>query len=87
MRDQMDNPLDRAVYWVEYVIRHRGAPHLKPNAYCQQSVIERELLDVIFILSSILILLCYIIFRITSRLGNKLLKRIKWEDTGKTKTE
>lgn len=87
MRDQMDNPLDRAVYWVEYVIRHQGAPHLKPNAYCQQSVIERELLDVIFILSTTIILLGYISLRITSRIGSKLLKRIKWEDTGKAKTE
>uniref|UniRef100_A0A182QE42 UDP-glucuronosyltransferase n=1 Tax=Anopheles farauti TaxID=69004 RepID=A0A182QE42_9DIPT len=28
-RDQPQNPLDLAVFWVEYVIRHRGADHLK----------------------------------------------------------
>jgi glucuronosyltransferase len=87
MRDQMDNPLDRAAFWIEYVIRHRGAPHLKPNAYCQQSVVERELLDVIFILSSILILLGYISLRITSRLGSKILKRIYVDQHDKIKTE
>ncbi|XP_045618502.2 UDP-glycosyltransferase UGT5 isoform X1 [Procambarus clarkii] len=29
MRDQPMSPGDWVVYWVEYVIRHRGAPHLR----------------------------------------------------------
>ncbi|KAF2348105.1 UDP-glucuronosyl/UDP-glucosyltransferase, partial [Trinorchestia longiramus] len=28
-RDQPETPLDRAVYWTEYVARYRGAPHLQ----------------------------------------------------------
>ena len=27
--DRPVSPLDTAVYWVEYVIKHRGAPHLR----------------------------------------------------------
>ncbi|CAG7719644.1 unnamed protein product, partial [Allacma fusca] len=30
--DQETKPLDRAVFWVEYVLRHKGAPHLRSAA-------------------------------------------------------
>ena len=30
--DQIDRPLDRAIYWIEYVIRHQGATHLRSAA-------------------------------------------------------
>ncbi|XP_063226038.1 UDP-glycosyltransferase UGT5-like [Bacillus rossius redtenbacheri] len=32
MKDRPDSPLERAVFWTEYVIRHRGAPHLRSAA-------------------------------------------------------
>lgn len=32
-RDQPVRPLDRAVFWVEYVMRHKGARHLRIRAY------------------------------------------------------
>lgn len=32
MHDQPMTPLERAVFWVEYVLRHRGAPHLRSAA-------------------------------------------------------
>ncbi|XP_056262907.1 UDP glucuronosyltransferase 5 family, polypeptide D1 [Pseudoliparis swirei] len=32
-RDQPMAPMDQAVFWVEYVIRHKGAPHLRTEAY------------------------------------------------------
>ncbi|XP_057627583.1 UDP-glucuronosyltransferase 2B7-like isoform X3 [Chionomys nivalis] len=31
--DQPMKPLDRAVFWVEFVMRHKGAKHLKPLAF------------------------------------------------------
>ncbi|KAG8251386.1 UDP-glucuronosyltransferase 1-1 [Homalodisca vitripennis] len=30
VRDQPMSPADTVVFWVEYVLRHGGAPHLKP---------------------------------------------------------
>uniref|UniRef100_A0A3Q3JFS5 UDP-glucuronosyltransferase n=1 Tax=Monopterus albus TaxID=43700 RepID=A0A3Q3JFS5_MONAL len=32
-RDQPMSPMDRAIFWVEYVMRHKGAPHLRTEAY------------------------------------------------------
>lgn len=32
MKDQPQSPMERAVYWTEYVIRHKGAPHLRSAA-------------------------------------------------------
>uniref|UniRef100_UPI0037E93983 UDP-glucuronosyltransferase 2C1-like n=1 Tax=Semicossyphus pulcher TaxID=241346 RepID=UPI0037E93983 len=32
-RDQPMAPMDQAVFWIEYVIRHKGAPHLRTEAY------------------------------------------------------
>lgn len=31
-RDQPLSPLDQAVFWIEFVIRHKGAPHLKSHS-------------------------------------------------------
>lgn len=32
-RDQPLAPMDQAIFWVEYVMRHKGAPHLRTEAY------------------------------------------------------
>lgn len=32
-RDQPMTPMDQAIFWVEYVMRHKGAPHLRTEAY------------------------------------------------------
>ncbi|XP_076042289.1 UDP-glycosyltransferase UGT5-like [Oratosquilla oratoria] len=46
LRDQKETPIDRAVWWTEYVIRHRGAPALRsPGA--DLSWIEYLCLDVL----------------------------------------
>jgi glucuronosyltransferase len=50
-KDQPQSALDRAVFWTEYVIRHKGAPHLKSAAtdlYWHQYL----LLDVLLVLAT-----------------------------------
>lgn len=71
LRDQKETPLERAIYWTEYVIRHKGAYHLQSPAknlnfiqyYCLDAV-----LVVLFILLTTYTLISYIL-----RLGFKKL--------------
>jgi glucuronosyltransferase len=61
MRDQMDRPLDRAVYWIEYVIRHCGAPHLR-TASRKLWLYQRGLLDVTIVVFVFCFVLGYVFF-------------------------
>ena len=49
LRDQLTTPQERAVFWTEYVIRHRGAPQLRCPA-AQLSWVEFLMLDVLGLL-------------------------------------
>ena len=44
--DQPVKPLDRAVFWVEFIMRHKGAKHLRP-AFHDLTWYQRHSLDVI----------------------------------------
>ncbi|KAI8489141.1 UDP-glucuronosyltransferase 1-1 [Branchiostoma belcheri] len=48
-RDQPQSPMDRAVWWIEHVIRHGGLPHLK-SAARHLSLLQYHLLDVVALL-------------------------------------
>jgi len=52
MRDQADHPLDRATYWIEYGIRHNGAPHLR-TASRKLSIIQIGLVDITLVFLSL----------------------------------
>ncbi|CAG9858923.1 unnamed protein product [Phyllotreta striolata] len=65
--DRPVKPLDLAMYWIEYVIRHKGAPHLR--------VFGRELpwytyycVDVIVFWSTIISITLFIIFKLFKRI-------------------
>jgi len=49
-QDQPLTPLQQAVYWTEYVIRHKGAPHLR-SAVLDLAWYQYFLLDVIAVLA------------------------------------
>ncbi|XP_018008568.1 UDP-glycosyltransferase UGT5 isoform X2 [Hyalella azteca] len=61
-RDQMESPLQRAVYWVEYVARFRGAPHLRSPAM-DLSLIQIFYLDLLLVIH----LFMYVTYRIVFR--------------------
>ncbi|XP_046660644.1 UDP-glycosyltransferase UGT5-like isoform X3 [Homalodisca vitripennis] len=54
VRDQPMSPIDSAVYWIEYVLRHRDTQHLRP-ASAVQPWYQLWLLDVV---AAVLVFIC-----------------------------
>ncbi|XP_044188877.1 UDP-glucuronosyltransferase 2B31-like [Thunnus albacares] len=54
-RDQPMKPLDRAIFWIEFVMRHKGAPHLRTESY-KMSRIQYHSIDVVAFLLAIILL-------------------------------
>ena len=63
LRDQPSRPLDRAIFWIEYVIRHGGATHLH-TAVRHQPLYQRALLDVTMLMACIFALLAWAGYRL-----------------------
>ncbi|XP_069693600.1 UDP-glycosyltransferase UGT5-like isoform X1 [Periplaneta americana] len=83
-KDQINSPLDRAVFWTEYVIRHKGAPHLRSAAqdlYWYQYL----LLDVILVLSAGILLVVFVLYFVVKVMVRTVTK-LKRKSTTKTKT-
>ncbi|XP_047448480.1 UDP-glucuronosyltransferase 2B31-like isoform X2 [Mugil cephalus] len=63
-RDQPMKPLDKAMFWIEFVMRHKGAPHLRTESY-KMSRIQYYSIDVIaFLLAVILLIFTIFIFAV-----------------------
>lgn len=58
-KDQPMKPLDKAVFWIEYVIRHKGAHHLKTQSY-KMSWFVYHSIDVIAALLLVVLLIIFI---------------------------
>lgn len=70
LQDQPLKGVDKAIWWIEYVIRYKGAEHLKSSA-ADMSFIEYLMLDVILFLITASFLILY-----TSYKAAALLKRV-----------
>ncbi|XP_022906342.2 UDP-glucosyltransferase 2 [Onthophagus taurus] len=55
-RDQKETPLQRAVYWTEYVLRHKGAEHLQSPAR-NLNFFQYYLIDVIMLIVASIIII------------------------------
>uniref|UniRef100_A0A3Q3IRR7 UDP-glucuronosyltransferase n=1 Tax=Monopterus albus TaxID=43700 RepID=A0A3Q3IRR7_MONAL len=63
-RDQPMKPLDRAIFWIEFVMRHKGAPHLRTESY-KMSAFQYHSIDVmVFLLAVIVLLFMVFIFAV-----------------------
>lgn len=60
-RDQPIRPLDLAKYWVEYVARHKGAPHIQ-SAGMDLSFLQYHGVDVFAVLATSVVLFSYLIW-------------------------
>ncbi|KAH8273603.1 hypothetical protein KR018_003145, partial [Drosophila ironensis] len=70
-RDRPLSARETFVYWVEYVIRHRGAPHLQ-SPVVHMSFIAANNLDIYAILVCALLVICFIVKRLFRKLvGSK----------------
>ncbi|XP_037395188.1 UDP-glucuronosyltransferase-like isoform X3 [Pygocentrus nattereri] len=61
-RDRPIEPLDLAVFWTEFVMRHKGADHLRPAAH-DLNWVQYHSLDVIGFLLLILVTVMFVTFK------------------------
>lgn len=54
-RDRPLSPMKTAIYWIEYVIRHQGAPHMRSPAM-DLNLLQRNSVDVIAFLALIVLI-------------------------------
>lgn len=79
-RDQPMKPLDQAVFWIEYVIRHKGAPHLQTQS-TKMSWLVYNCIDVIAALLAAVLLITFICISLVRLLWRIILvgKKVKHE--------
>lgn len=61
-RDRPVKPLDEAVFWIEYVMRHKGAKHLRVAAH-HLTWYQHLLLDVLSFILLTLTLILYVFIK------------------------
>lgn len=78
-KSNQNDPLDTAIYWIEYIIKHKGAPHLQSHAK-NLPWYRYLLLDVFMVVFGGI----YIIFDVLKQIVS-FLKTKQPKDTNKTK--
>lgn len=75
LQDQPLKGLDKAVWWIEYVLRHGDVSHLR-SASANMSFFEYFMIDVIIFVILLLVLIVFLIV-ISVRFTSKLLTSFK----------
>lgn len=77
-QDRPMSALDTAMFWIEYVIRHKGADFMK-NPAMKLSWISYYMLDILAIILVVLVVFLYISFKIITLLLNisRMIRRYK----------
>ena len=61
-KDDPQTPIERVVYWMEFIVRHGGVKHLRSAAY-DLNFIQYHLIDVMAVLLIGLILSLFVAFK------------------------
>lgn len=70
-RDQKEKPLERAVWWCEYVMRNKNVDHLRtPN--CNLGLIGSSLLDMQILILFVIITVLFLAYFLLKKLKNSL---------------
>ena len=77
--DQPESPQARAVWWVEYVMRNKGAQFLKPSSLLLPSY-QYHLLDVLLLLASAFLFIMTALFVCCCKFCNCILRRKVFKD-------
>ena len=85
-RDQPETPKERGVFWAEYVMRHKGAHHMR-SAARQLNFFQYYCLDVFAIISALLGILFAILFYSIRRVCRKFKLVSSCESDGKIKKQ
>ncbi|XP_059921768.1 UDP-glucuronosyltransferase 2A2-like [Gadus macrocephalus] len=75
-RDQPTKPLERAMFWIEFVMRHKGAPHLRTDSY-KMSTVQYYSVDVALFLLSVVLLVLLISGATLRFLWRRMVRRSK----------
>ncbi|XP_040010963.1 UDP-glucuronosyltransferase 2A2-like [Xiphias gladius] len=75
-RDQPMKPLDRAIFWIEFVMRHKGAPHLRTESY-KMSRIQYYSIDVMAFLLAVSLLVFTVFISAIKFLWRRVFSRSK----------
>lgn len=70
-RDQLAHPLDLAVYWTEYILRYKGAPHMRVSA-ANIRIFDYYGLDNLFMVLGRFLLIAGLLYYALSKLNRSL---------------
>lgn len=73
--DDIDTPVEKALFWTEYVMRHRGAPHMRSPAH-RLSFMHFHNVDILLTLAVIVIILFTLGTWVTWKISKKIISRI-----------
>nr|XP_043882963.1 UDP-glucuronosyltransferase 2A2-like [Solea senegalensis] len=75
-RDQPIKPLDHAIFWIEFVMRHKGASHLKSEFY-KMSTIQYYSIDVMGFLLAVSLLMFTVFISVIKFVWHRVFSRSK----------